>query len=296
MELKTKKWIYIFVAVAGLFLLLLGGWWSYLVIKLGKMIDLSVLGHNQVRLANMVMWEGLTFFALLFTFCLAILYIFLQDMRKFHAMQAYFASMTHELKTPLASIKLQSDFIRDLVDDDAPDLDQIKILLKRLNQDGRKLENQLDRTLQLARIERGGVLNLRSIELRYFLKSITAKYPELTIDLNFEDELEVMADDFSISLIFKNLIENTTIHNPTSKKIAIKAYKENNLIKISYDDNSSNFSGDVKRLGQLFYKSNSPKGTGIGLYLIKRLMKAMKGNIDFQLSDKLVFELTFLAK
>ena len=223
MELKTKNWLYFTVAVAGVFILLLGAWWLYLVINLGGQINIENVGHNQVRLINMVKWEGITFFTLLVGFIFSLMYIFFQDKRKTHSMQAFFASMTHELKTPLASIKLQSDFITDLLEDENIDFDQIKILLKRLNEDGQKLENQLDRTLQLARVEQGGNLNLRAIELETFIKQISKKYESLNFLYEIPNGLEVMADDFSLSLIFKNLFENTSIHNKDAGTIKIKA-------------------------------------------------------------------------
>ena len=69
--------------------------------------------------------------------------------------------------------------------------------------------------------------------------------------------------------------------------------KEEGLIKVTYKDNGSSFTGDLNSLGNLFYKHNSPKGSGIGLYLVKNLMLQMKGRCEFLSQDSLTIELYF---
>jgi len=86
--------------------------------------------------------------------------------KKTKDLQVFFASLTHELKTPLASIKLQSEVIEESLNSNLDPL--VHKLLRRLVQDTNKLETQMDKILQLSRIERGGELNLNSIELVSF--------------------------------------------------------------------------------------------------------------------------------
>lgn len=296
MELKTKNWPYLAIGSGGFFILLLGAWWLYLVINLGHQISaIPSIHHNQMRMINMLKWEGITFFVLLLGFIISLLYVFFQDKKKSHSIQAFLASMTHELKTPLASIKLQSDFIHEIIDENNNDINQIKKLITRLNEDVQKLENQLDRTLQLARIEKGGHLNLTSINLKNFLQKFTKNENTLSFDLAIDDQLDFLADEFSLNLIFKNLIENTKLHLKAPQKISITAKKQNNKIILTYDDHGEKFDGDIKKLATLFYKHNSPKGTGIGLYLIKKLVKAMKGEFNIQHQQNLVFQFSFIT-
>lgn len=296
MELKTKNWPYIAIGSGGFFILLLGAWWLYLVINLGHQISvIPSIHHNQMRMINMLKWEGITFFVLLLGFIISLLYVFFQDKKKSHSIQAFLASMTHELKTPLASIKLQSDFIHEIIDENNNDIGQIKKLITRLNEDVQKLENQLDRTLQLARIEKGGHLNLTTINLKSFLHKITKNETLISFDLKVDESIDFLADEFSLNLIFKNLIENTKTHLKSPKIVSIEAKKNNNKVLLSYDDHGEEFDGDIKKLATLFYKHNSPKGTGIGLYLIKKLMRAMKGDFEIQHQRNLIFHFSFLA-
>ena len=68
------------------------------------------------------------------------------------------------------------------------------------------------------------------------------------------------------------------------------------MLNISYSDNGDRFTGDTQSLGKLFYKHNSPKGSGIGLYLVKNLMQQMKGTCDFISQDSLIIQLGFHYK
>lgn len=292
MELKTSKWFYILTATAGSFVLILGSWWLFLVLKLGSQIEnLHLQGHDQIRLVKMITWEGAAFFAILISFILLIVYFFTQDKKKAISIQAFYASMTHELKTPLASINLEADFILDILESNTNDMAQVKILLNRIKEDCLKLENHLDRSLQLARVESGGNLSISPIKIFKYLSKISCVYPKLNVEIIGDEKIEILADEFALSLIFKNLIENSIFHNSALSKITINIAQVQNSIQVSYTDHG-NFKGEINHLGNLFYKYQSPKGSGIGIYLIKKLMISQKGILDIQ-NNPLTFNLTF---
>lgn len=317
MELnKTKKWFYGLTAVAVLFILALGGWWLFLVFKLAHKLEAMHIPELSGNLLYMIQWEGLTFVAMLFILGAALLYIFIQDHRKTQAISSFFASMTHELKTPLASIRLQAQVISDLIADLNAGLNedlsnetnkkqaysnrQLEKYVQRLNQDTVRLENELDRSLQLSRLEKGGVLNLHAISLSDYILHLTKQHKEIFFDLHGNLEHEdymIQADEFALKMVLRNLIENTLKHNPKvdqDKKIFISIASKGKKVILQYYDNGAPFSGDLQKLGQLFYKHNSPKGSGIGLYLIKKLTTKMNGSFKISNQDKLVFTLEFM--
>lgn len=299
MELnKTKPGYYIIISISALMVFLLGSWWLFLVFKLAnKLQDL----HHPIlegNLINMIKWEGLTFFILLAVLTFTLLYVYLQDFKKTKSMQSFFASLTHELKTPLASIKLQSQVLADHIDDLELKSEQKEKLAKytdRLINDGLRLEDQLDNHLQLSRVERGAPLNLRSINLSNFFQAERKRYTD-QVEIDFHSiptNLEVMADDFALQTIFRNLIENTLKHvKSSSKKISITQDKLNKNI-IQYQDNGALFNGEVHLLGKLFYKHNSPQGSGIGLHLVHKLMLQMNGDLKITNEEGLKFHLKF---
>ena len=300
MELnKTKPGYYILILSFVGMVFALGSWWLYLVFKLA--VRLQDLNHPllQGNLISMIKWEGVTFFLLLLGLMITLVYVYFQDFRKTKSMKAFFASLTHELKTPLASIKLQTQVLQEKLDHiklSQDDKNAVEILTMRLISDGQRLEDQLDNHLQLSRVERKAQLNLRELPILSIIQNEHKRYADKiqlkTNGLNLKDK--IYADDFAIQTIFRNLFENAIKHSgsPEPELIVEKIGPHHFCIS----DNGNDFSGDPEKLGQLFYKHNSPKGSGIGLFLIQRLTSQMGGELKIETSPQLKFHLTFQNK
>jgi signal transduction histidine kinase len=280
-------------------LLGLGSWWLYLVFKLHttlSVLHLPELG-SQERFLNMMKWEGSFFFIFLVLLGGSLFYMYIRDMRKTKAMQEFFSSLSHELKTPLASMRLQVEVIKELIEDESHSHERLSNLAGRLVEDTAKLESELEKSLQLSRVDQDGTLTLVPISLERYLKRHQAKLSHTYhLDLQItEDSQAVMADELALNVIFRNLFENTVRHNPASKNIFISATRVGPNVELTYDDRGKKFQGNPGRLGELFYKFNSAKGTGVGLYLIKNLMRKMNGSLEIMNKDKLILKLTFKA-
>ncbi len=272
-------------------LLLIGGWWVFFMINFEEFL----INTERARITKMLAWEGGSFIILLLLLSVSILILYLKDKRKTHSLQAFFASLTHELKTPLASIRLQGEVINEiLASKKDPSLNK---LIGRLIDDTAKLEVQMDKILQLSRIERGGELNLTSIALIPLIKSLTKTWlPDVEIDLEMDhlgEKINIEADEFALELILKNLMENTKLHTK-SQKVKISIHSHLQYVVLRYQDQGE-FEGKLERLGSLFYKHNSTKGSGIGLYLSQKLLDKMKGKFQISKVNKgLHFELFFI--
>jgi len=298
MELnRTRRWFYGLTLVWVLMLLGLGSWWLYLVFKLHTSlseINLPQLG-SQARFLNMMKWEGSFFFIFLVLLGGSLFIMYFRDMKKTKSMQAFFSSLSHELKTPLASMRLQVEVIKDLIEDETHDHDQLSNLASRLVQDTTKLEGELEKSLQLSRIEEDGSLTLEPMSLDRYLKRHALKLNGvLQIEFDIDEKAkEVLADELALNVIFRNLFENTQRHNPKSKKVLISTQPKGAYVELIYDDLGKKFLGSTYRLGELFYKFDSSKGSGIGLYLIKNLMRKMDGNFEILNAERLQLKLTF---
>lgn len=298
MELnRTRRWFYGLTLLWVLMLLGLGSWWLFLVFKLHttlSSLNLPQLG-SQSKFLNMMMWEGSFFFIFLVLLGGSLFAMYFRDMRKSKAMQAFFSSLSHELKTPLASMRLQVEVIKDLIEDESHDHTQLSNLAARLVEDTTKLEGELEKSLQLSRIEQDGTLTLVPISLDRYLKRHAQKLKSsLDIELQIEEKAkEVLADELALNVIFRNLFENTLRHNPESKKVLITTRWTGSQVELIYDDFGKKFQGSTSRLGELFYKFDSTKGTGIGLYLIKNLMRKMNGHLEIMNSERLKLKLSF---
>jgi len=226
---------------------------------------------------------------LLILLSVTLLILYVRNQSKTRALQAFFASLTHELKTPLASIRLQSEVINELLA--AKNDASLNKLSARLIEDTGKLETQMDKILQLSRIERGGELNLTTLKLIPFIKNIVKKLG-IELDVQIESNnpnVVVVADEFALEIIIKNLLENTRNHT-ASKNVNIKIEDDGKQVHLLYNDHGE-FTGDKQKLGTLFYKYNSSKGSGIGLYLSSRLLEKMKGELSIHGDKNLLFSL-----
>lgn len=280
---KTPRWFYLLVASLGLLILALGIWWLYLLTVFSRMV-------GDARIANMLMWEGTTFLVLLIGGASGLSALYWRDLKKTRALQALFASLTHELKTPLASMRLQAEVIRDLIADESHDHDQLTALTTRLIQDTSKFEHELDKGLQLSRVEQDGALSLASVDLARFIRKIASKQP---LNVEIKGSGVVMADEIATNMVFRNLLENTMRHHSSAQRVTIELKREGDLVACLYDDHGPTFTGDRRQLGELFYKHDSKRGTGIGLYLIKQLMKAQQGRLQLSAQGPLTFTLIF---
>lgn len=275
---------------------MLGSWWLVLVFRLADQLKAINSPLSQSRLVNMIQWEGATFLILVILLTGVILYIYFQDNKKTSALQAFFSSLTHELKTPLASMRLQSEVIQDYINElslSNKEKEKITKYSNRLLHDSMRLENQLDTHLQLSRVERDAILNLNQIDLADFTQSEIKRYQDqLPIKFHGSDnKCLVRVDDFALKTIIRNLIENSLRHAKTQELlVTIELIEATENYSLKFSDNGSSYQGPQAPLGTLFFKHNSPSGSGIGLYLIKKLTTQMKG--QFQVSTNPSFEVT----
>lgn len=285
-------------------ILLIGAWWGTLLSDQSEQIahlqhklgisEQQTVSEN-LRIKKMILWESVTFFVLLVVTSGVMLWFYWRDILRTRKQQAFFASVTHELKTPLTSIRLQAESLSEQSNSEtAP-------LIHRMLEDTARLESQVNRTLELARIEGGGLIFLESFPIKPHLENILEYWKETLsekVDVEFHvDEDWVLADKNALQIIFKNLLENS-IKYSNQEKLRIEIHSRKNKtgqVELFYKDNGTSFSGKKESLGTLFYTGPKSRGTGVGLYLIQNLMKKMRGLVQFSpkndgFSVKLLFQ------
>ena len=110
--MRQQKIIFYLSIIWIIVILLMGAWWLYLMNYLSQqLISQGLEAPDIIRLTK---WEGSTFLILIFLVTSTIYYYYYRIIQKNQAMQGFFASLTHELKTPLASIRLQGEVISEM--------------------------------------------------------------------------------------------------------------------------------------------------------------------------------------
>jgi signal transduction histidine kinase len=277
----------------------LGAWWGKLVLRqAGKIAELEEASglafteaHAQwMKTQRMLFWESGTYFGLLIASMIVLFALYWRDMKRTRSLQAFFASLTHELRTPLTSIRLQAESIADESTPGALN-DAQKHLLERLLEDSQRLELQVDRILELARVEGGGPLFTQPIRVRPWMERMIRDWEARNsdrADVKVEiQDLQIEADSVAMQIILKNLLENSLRHSQQDRvQIEIRTTVEAGNVYLHFKDNGRGFQGNGKYLGKLFEKGENSQGAGVGLYLVQALMKRMGGLAQFSGSNE----------
>ena len=289
---RRTRWIAAVVALWLLLLLALAAWWSTLVYRQAMRIaelesqlgraagSAGEVGAQWDRTRLMLVGEGSFFVLLLVALSAALAWLYWRENRRARGMQAFFASVTHELRTPLTSIRLQAEAIAEG--------EQRAELARRLLEDSHRLESQIDKTLELARIEGGGPLSEQAIPLRGWLEHVVSLCAEahgdaLQVQVTVAPSLPaVLADAAAVQMILRNLIENSVRHAGLHPVVVqIRAAERDGRVLVDYRDNGQGLPGGHRDLGLLFRRGAGSQGSGIGLYLVRALMRRMGGTVQF---------------
>ncbi|MDO6382694.1 sensor histidine kinase [Leptospira santarosai] len=262
----------------------LGVWWFLLGLKLTSTVaglsakldssaaseSLSVLE----RQSRMIKMEGTFFLLMLFLGGATLIWFSYRETRRNKLIHDFFSTVTHEMKTPLASLRLQAESLQE----EMPSSNENK-LIHRLLMDSVRIESQMNRAMYLASLTRSEILYIEKTNVREIFLSIGEDFPELEIDLSRLEDVSVPADRKALESIFKNLAENSLKHGKARILEVISERQKSDRILITVSDNGSGFDGKYRVLGVPFYRHGSTSGTGIGLYIIKKLMRKMKGDM-----------------
>jgi signal transduction histidine kinase len=254
--------------------------------RIGERHALTAAQWSRTRL--MLVGESSTFLALLLAVSLLLAWLYWREHRRARSMQAFFASVTHELRTPLTSIRLQAEAIAE--DGDGAG-DRRAELARRLLEDSNRLEAQIDKTLELARIEGGGPLAEQAIPLQLWLSrslgGIAAAYGDrLDLRAHVDGSLPpVQADAGALQMILRNLVENSVRHSHVAPVgVRLTASVRERYVVLEYQDNGAGVAARTARLGKLFARGAQSSGAGVGLYLVRRLMQRMRGRVRFNVA------------
>jgi signal transduction histidine kinase len=205
----------------------------------------------------------------------------------------FVSSVTHELRTPLASIHLAYET---LTSRNLPEETKQKLLVMSLVDIDRliRLVNQI---LISSRLDRGLAMfqdDLKTINVAQSLRAIaeTLNYLDrhilqrITVDCR--DSLNWQGSQNAFNMVMSNLIENAIKYSPPKASIEIKAEDSPGGLKISVTDQGLGLMAkEKKRIFKMFYRSQDATGraipgTGLGLFIVKTTLEQLGGQISVQ--------------
>lgn len=202
--------------------------------------------------------------------------------KKYSELQRDFINnMTHEFKTPLSSILIASNFLKqqNVIQADEKLEKYTEIIIAQ----SKKLNAHIETILNSAKSDNGPlVLNKTAVSLvplmQDVLENIQLKYPQSQIKIETNaPEIVVEADAFHLTNICYNLLDNAIKYCEKTPEITIKIHIESNHIKLEFIDNGIGISGkNLPFIFDKFYripsiKSNEVNGFGLGLYYVKKI-------------------------
>ncbi|MGZ4953885.1 MAG: ATP-binding protein [Methylobacter sp.] len=207
------------------------------------------------------------------------------------AKSAFLASMSHELRTPLNAIIGFAQLLE--MDKLTPLFDEQKIAVGHIMNSGRHLLNLINEILDLARIESGNLyIHLENIELAPLIEeAVSLSLPSATprqinIRQLCSSEIAVRADLLRLRQILLNLLSNAIKYNRQGGSITLSCVWVSDYVRITVVDTGLGIPDERRpEMFQPFHRlgaeRTSIEGTGIGLVVCKRLIKAMGGRIGF---------------
>lgn len=229
-----------------------------------------------VRQRRMIFWEGTAWIVLLALGGGALIGLVQRERLRVQRIKEFFASFSHEVKTSLASLRLQAEALKD-------DLGgQTSPILDRLIGDTVRLQVQLENSLFLASQD-NLKLFVEAIDLESIVERMREQWPNLSI--SFQGKCTVNGDERALRTILSNLAQNAHVHGHATT-IDIRARDvEDGKVEIRVRDNGRSFRGDISALGSLFNRPTHTSGSGLGLYICKILLAKMNGTIKLEPED-----------
>ncbi|PWG80523.1 PAS domain-containing protein [Pararcticibacter amylolyticus] len=200
----------------------------------------------------------------------------------------FIAMASHELKTPLTSIKA---YVQMLVskaknsDDDFSGLALAKVELQI-----KKMQSLISGFLDVARMESGRLtLNQETFLLDHLVKEIVAEIlpvsPNHQLIIEQIDDTEINADRYKIGQVIDNLLRNAIKYSPNGGNIYIRCSCNNESALVSVRDEGMGITEqDMQGLFSRFYRIENPhtahiSGFGVGLYICAEIIRRHNGNI-----------------
>lgn len=232
---------------------------------------------------------GIVFFAVIITGLVLNTIFLLREIKRNEQQDAFLNAMTHELKTPIASIKLYLETLkmRDLNEEKRREF--YDVMLK----DSNRLLNTVEQVLQASRTkEKNRLLNVSEIDMSVLLNEsieIVKKRHGLEEEIRFtepQSKITIQGDYSELQSVFVNLLDNAVKYSDDTPKISVR-------LKTSHDDKAEIFIKDngiglepseLKRIFRRFYRAanvwtQKKKGTGLGLFIVQSIVKKHGGKI-----------------
>ncbi|HEY4208635.1 MAG TPA: ATP-binding protein, partial [Puia sp.] len=222
--------------------------------------------------------EGSTFLLLILVGALFVYREVRRQIRLQLQQQNFMMAVTHELKTPIAVTKLN---LETLIKHRLDEQKQQKMLQAALQETGR-LDTLANNILIASQLEGGGYIRAKEeLDLsplaQRIVQDLRHRYADRRWIDNIQPDCSLMGDPLLLQMLVSNLVENAIKYSPRERAITITLKKEKGHIQLAVKDEGAGIPDDEKKkVFDKFYrtgqeKTRSTQGTGLGLYLCRKI-------------------------
>ena len=200
-------------------------------------------------------------------------------------------NMSHEFKTPLATISVASDSLNN--DKIATSPEKVKYYAQLIKQENIRMKKQVENVLNMSKLERNEMqLFLKETNVRELIQKLSESFQLIVEERNGKLIKEFTAenyylkiDEFHLSNALINLLDNANKYSPENPEIKIKTRNENNKYVIEISDKGIGMeSFNKKKIFEKFFREetgniHNVKGQGLGLSYVKRIIELHGGQI-----------------
>jgi signal transduction histidine kinase len=206
---------------------------------------------------------------------------------------SFIATVSHELKTPLASMRVLVDT---LLEGNVRDETQAREYLRLTAKENERLSRMIDNFLTFSRMERNKkaftIVNAQPAAIASdAIESVKTKFAAHNCHLALEipnDLPEIQADHDAIVTVLVNLLDNACKYTTDDKQIALKVFRDHGFVCFAVSDNGIGLARrHLRKIFDRFYQVDSSlarkaEGCGLGLSIVKFIVDAHKGTISVE--------------
>lgn len=233
------------------------------------------------------MGEGVTFFLLIMAGAVFVFRAVRRELRISREQQNFMIAITHELKTPISVAKLNLETMQKRKLDETQQQRLIQTTLQETN----RLNALCNNMLLSSQIEAGGYritneeINISEL-IAGCVQDFVRRYPQQKIEATIDSDIFISGDRLLLQMLANNLIENAIKYGAKESPVTVLLSEENHNILFCVKDEGKGIAAEEK--GKIFGKfyrvgnaaTKAAKGTGLGLYLCKKIATQHNANIS----------------
>ncbi|MDE3185345.1 MAG: GHKL domain-containing protein [Bacteroidota bacterium] len=242
--------------------------------------------NEEKRKTAQYIGEGVTFLLMIIAGAVYVFRIIKRQLVQSEQQKNFMMAISHELKTPIAVTKLNLETmqIRKL------EFGQQQKLIRSTIQEANRLNTLCNNMLFMSQLDsEGSSLTNEKIDLSTLAidcaEDFILRFPERKIEIDVENDIIFTGDKLLLQLAINNLLDNAIKYSGKEDVVLIKVFKEPKKIKLQVIDQGSGVEpAEKERIFEKYFRgaSKQTKGTGLGLYLTREIVKQHRGSISMK--------------